>query len=332
MIRGKSDMATAEPSRSLLPAITPRIATAPLGSSRLQTVPKRYEETKPVVIQGHAHRMIIGIGHELQRRSMEMSEVERLRGIREAEQAVWAQAEQIKAEAVQRAKEESRLDQEKLLKKVSKAQEKALKEEALRVEMAMQKLAIEQVKQERLEAEQRLKDALTEKEKEFTKRLSEAVSGARKEEQNAAAKKASDIEKSHKDKLAVALKKAETEKTKAVTDLEASKNKEMTEKISKTEENERKKADNTLQATKQKYEAEITQLKGDIQKQKAEINKYLKNIQALELAKLNVETKLHEVYTGYQDFINRSQPFEPGMSDYLLQPVYIDEVGKVPEL
>lgn len=61
--------------------------------------------------------------------------------------------------------------------------------------MAMQKLAIEQVKQERLEAEQRLKDALTEKEKEFTKRLSEAVSGARKEEQNAAAKRALDIEK-----------------------------------------------------------------------------------------------------------------------------------------
>jgi hypothetical protein len=36
-----------------------------------------------------------------------------LRAIREAEQAVWAEAEQIKAEAVQRAREDARYDQEK---------------------------------------------------------------------------------------------------------------------------------------------------------------------------------------------------------------------------
>lgn len=63
----------------------------------------------------------------MQRRSLEVNELDKLRAIREAEQAVWAEAEQIKAEAVQRAKEEARLDQEKMLKKVSKAQEKALK-------------------------------------------------------------------------------------------------------------------------------------------------------------------------------------------------------------
>lgn len=71
--------------------------------------------------------VILGIGHELQRRSLELSELEKLRAIREAEQAVWAEAEQIKAEAVQRAREDARYDQEKMLKKVSKAQEKALK-------------------------------------------------------------------------------------------------------------------------------------------------------------------------------------------------------------
>lgn len=59
----------------------------------------------------------------------------------------------------------------------------------------MQKLAIEQVKQERLEAEQRLKDALEETESQFSKRLNDAVAAARKEEQTAAAKKVADIEK-----------------------------------------------------------------------------------------------------------------------------------------
>ena len=54
-----------DPSRPILPSITPRTAptpgTAPAGRTRFNTVPKRYEETKPVVIQGHAHRMIVGM-------------------------------------------------------------------------------------------------------------------------------------------------------------------------------------------------------------------------------------------------------------------------------
>ena len=58
-------MSAVEPSRSMLPSITPRTApsTAPIGIGRNKAfppVPKRYEETKPVVIQGHAHRMLIG--------------------------------------------------------------------------------------------------------------------------------------------------------------------------------------------------------------------------------------------------------------------------------
>lgn len=59
-------MSAVEPSRSMLPSIAPRTApaTAPVGRNRaFCPVPKRYEETKPVVIQGHAHRMIIGMNN-----------------------------------------------------------------------------------------------------------------------------------------------------------------------------------------------------------------------------------------------------------------------------
>ena len=105
----------------------------------------------------------------------------------------------------------------------------------------------------------------------------------------------------------------------------------MAAKISKTEETERKKANDTLQATNKKYEAEIAKLKVEIKEKQAEISKHLKNIQAVEVAKSNVEVKLLELHSEYQNFINRVQPFEPGMADYLIKPVYIDEIGKVPD-
>jgi ActR/RegA family two-component response regulator len=136
----------------------------------------------------------------------------------------------------------------------------------------------------------------------------------------------------HKEVLAAALEKEENERKKALTEQMEAKHKEMTEKISHIEKSERKKAEDALQATKQSYEVEIVKLKAEIQDKVDDINKHVKSIKALELAKSNVEVKLMEVYTGYQDFINRVKPFEKGMSDYLLNPVYIDEVGKVPEL
>lgn len=56
--------------------------------------------------------------------------------------------------------------------------------------MAMQKLAIEQVKQERLEGEQRLKKAVKETEERCHKQLLEAVAQARAEEKQTAKEEA----------------------------------------------------------------------------------------------------------------------------------------------
>lgn len=70
-----------------------------------------------------------------------------------------------------------------------------LKEEALKVEMAMQKLAIEQVKQERAEAEERLKEAVRKTEVRGHQELVEAVEKARDEERKIAAAEAVKVAK-----------------------------------------------------------------------------------------------------------------------------------------
>jgi predicted metal-dependent RNase len=65
----------------------------------------------------------------------------------------------------------------------------------LKVEMAMQKLAIEQVKQERAEAEERLKEAVRKTEVRCHQELVDAVEKAREEEKNTAAEEAAKVAK-----------------------------------------------------------------------------------------------------------------------------------------
>ena len=65
-----------------------------------------------------------------------------------------------------------------------------LQEEALRVEMEMTKLAIEQVKKERAEGEVRLKSAVVETEEKCYQIMLAAVAKARSEEQKNAADQA----------------------------------------------------------------------------------------------------------------------------------------------
>ena len=68
-----------------------------------------------------------GLGHDLEKRVHEKYEAEKQRAIREAEQAVWEQAEHMKAAAVLKAKEESSVDLERVVKKINRQHEKALK-------------------------------------------------------------------------------------------------------------------------------------------------------------------------------------------------------------
>ncbi|XP_053406552.1 uncharacterized protein LOC128559291 [Mercenaria mercenaria] len=97
-----------------LPALTPR------------NVPRRYEETRPVLIQGCAHSRIIGLGNELHRKEQEKAENEKLHAIRLAEKAVWEEAEKLKAIALAKANEEAAIEQERVIRKLKKQHGKAL--------------------------------------------------------------------------------------------------------------------------------------------------------------------------------------------------------------
>ncbi|XP_069124859.1 uncharacterized protein C6orf163 homolog [Argopecten irradians] len=302
--------------------------------ARYNGVPKRYEETRPVHIQGHAHRRILNIGHELHRQTLDIAELEKLKSIRDAEKALWAEAEQIKAAAVTKAREEAAIEQERVIEKFNKVHQKALKEEALRVEMAMQKLAIEQVKQARVEGEERLREAVLTAEEKGRAELKVAVETARKEEKEIAANEVARIIRIHEDKFKAAAVKAKEEKRVALIDLEKAKDSERVKAVAEVEQRERSIAAEKIKELTKDFQQKIVLLGQEIQAKLEEIKKREKLILEVEEEKKKVEIVLGETQRDFQDFIDRIQHFEDrtGQADYMVRPVYLDEIAKIKTL
>lgn len=299
-----------------LPVLTPK------------TVPKRYEETRPVLIQGCAHSKIIGLGHELHKKELEKAEAEKLHEIKLAEHAVWEEAEKVKNIELAKAKEEAAIEQERVIKKLKKQHSKALLEEALKVEMAMQKLAIEQVKQERLEGEQRLKKAVKETEERCHKQLLEAVAQARTEEKQTAKEDAELAAQQFVVKFDTAMMEKKREKELALEKLRDEKDLEKANKVRDAEERQRRIAQEKIDSLTRQYEAVISSLKQDIEKKEEEIRFLVVEKAEVQRQKTQVELCLEDTRKDFQDFIDNLPPYHKMQADFLLPRVYLDELEK----
>lgn len=299
-----------------LPALTPR------------NVPRRYEETRPVIIQGSAHSTIIGLGHELHKKEQEKAENEKLQAIRLAEQAVWEEAEKLKVIALEKAKEEAALEQERVIRKLKKQHGKALLEEALKVEMAMQKLAIEQVKQERLEGEQRLKKAVKETEIRCQKEKEAEVAKAREEEKQTAKEQAELAAQQFIVKFDTAMIEKKREKELALEKLRDEKDLEKANKVKDAEARERRIAQEKIDSLTRQFEAVIASLKQEIESKKEEIRILIIEKAEVERQKAQVENCLIDTRKDFQDFIDNLPPYHKMQADFMLPRLYLDELEK----
>ncbi|KAK3595868.1 hypothetical protein CHS0354_014691 [Potamilus streckersoni] len=305
--------------------------TLSMDMTRYNTVPRRYDDTRPVIIQGFAHKKILGIGHELHQRSMEKAEAEKLQAISEAERAVWEQAEQIKVEALEKAKAEAAKEHEKEMKKLKKAYEKKLKEEALQVEMQMQKLAAEQVKEEREQGEKQLKEAVHKTEQRCEEEQKKAIAQTQADERQKAATDAARVAKeglANAEKLEKTLKKAEEDKLNALKMLADKKDLEKIQAVSEAETRERNIFKEKQAALTRQNEAVIEKLRCEINDRELEKENLLKTIDGLENNKKVLERCLEDTRHEFQDFINRLRAFDKGQAEFLLKPIYLDELEK----
>lgn len=291
-------------------------------------VPRRYEETRPVVIQDFTHRKIVGIGHDIQRRLLDRLEREKTETVQAAEEAVRKEAEKHKKSAVRRVREEGIEQLQQRIEEERKVFEQKIKEECLKVEMVLQKQSIEQVQEERAKAEKTLKDTTKKMEVRCVQDLKEAVALARKEEKTIAAEQLEQLTQKHAAELEKSKKDAAEDKAWELASLTAYKDLQREKAVKETHEKEQKIAKEKLERLKHENDAALARDYNKVLEHVVEVEELKAEIANLKKEKERVGEYLMVTRKHFQDFINRMREFDAGQSDYMLPPAYLDEIEK----
>ena len=118
------------------------------------------------------------------------------------------------------------------------------------------------------------------------------------------------------------------EKRKALEQLKATKDQERVRAVKEAQEFTQKVADKRAQEIRDAHKLELAKLDKIIENWQQEVKGREAIIGQLERAKKNVSDKLLEVRFYFQDFINRVKIFEAGQSDYMLPPMYLEEIER----
>ncbi|XP_067656313.1 uncharacterized protein C6orf163 homolog [Haliotis asinina] len=305
------------------------LALPSLSTPRYPVVPRRYEETRPVVVQDFTHKRILGFGHEIHRRQVERIEQEKLLAIRHAEEAVWRQAQGGQEAAVQQANKQAKLDQEKIIRKMLKEMDKKLKEECLKVEMAMQKLALEQVKEERTKGELALKEALSLAEKKGETDCLAAVARVRTEERKIAEATVAKLKRKQEVEIARELAVADNKHQHETAALVTQKNREKEAAVRQAHKHEQQAAADRLQRVKEEYDLKIKLLESNLENRECEIANLKQQIQDTEKMKQQMEDCLIETRKELQSVVQHIGGFTDDQASFLMPSLYLDEVQKV---
>lgn len=73
------------------------------------------------------HHILTDLGASFHQNTLDQAEAEQEFAVKAAEEAIWAQAEVIKADALTKALEKAHKEHEKVIRKLHKAHEKAIK-------------------------------------------------------------------------------------------------------------------------------------------------------------------------------------------------------------
>ncbi|XP_071090958.1 uncharacterized protein C6orf163 homolog [Haliotis cracherodii] len=305
------------------------MALPSLSTPKYPVVPRRYEETRPVVVQDFTHRRILGFGHEIHRRQVERIEQEKLQAIRQAEEMVWRQAQGGQDTAIQQANKQAKLDQEKIIRKMHKEMDKKLKEEGLKVEMAMQKLALEQVKEERTKGELALKEALSQVEKKNDADLLAAVARVRTEERKIAEVTVAKLKRKQEEEVALVLAMAENKHQHATEALVKQKNSEKDAAVRQAHKQEQQIAADQLQRIREDKDSKIKLLESRMENKESEIADLKQQIQDIEKMKQKTEDSLIETWQELQRLVQHVGGFSDDQASFLMPSLYLDEFKKV---
>lgn len=123
-------------------------------------------------------------------------------------------------------------------------------------------------------------------------------------------------------------KTAAADKKQALEQLKQVKDTERLRAVNEAQDYTQKLADKRLQEVREEHKGEISKMDDVIARWQREVRAREAVIGQLDAAKQRVGERLMDVKFHFQDFINRVKMFEAGQSDYLLPPMYLDEIER----
>ena len=136
------------------------------------------------------------------------------------------------------------------------------------------------------------------------------------------------IHRKHETEFNEYKKFAADDKKQALETLKNTKDTERIRAVKEAQDFTQKVADKRLREVREEHKTEICKYNDVVSSWQDEVRAREVIIGQLEKSKAKVGDKLLEVRYFFQDFINRVKMFEEGQSDYLLPPMYLEEIER----
>ncbi|ELU16295.1 hypothetical protein CAPTEDRAFT_223684 [Capitella teleta] len=283
---------------------------------------RRYEQTKPVLIQSFTHHNIVDLGKELHQRTLQRCADEQRSLVQATKEAIRAEAAKAKEEALMKAAKAAKLEQENVVTKLNRLHERDVKREILKVEADSKNLALKQLQKERDVWQSKLHDAVAAKEIELKKISEGKVEEARQEERQKAELAAREQVKIHQAEIIRLMEENRQEREKVKLTLEELKEKEKLAALADLKEKEQCIAQEKLNLQKHIFERQIAALTDMIKEVEGQVDSKIAIITQLHQAKRRVEKELLETRVEFEAFITSVQPYqgEP-RAEYVMPPL-----------
>lgn len=280
-----------------------------------------YKNTEAVQNQHATHRDILNYGSKIYERKC--AELEKLReqSLVELEDRIWGLANEDKERAVKEMYEQGQEQLMKFQENAKKEKEKAVKSECKRVEAYMKKQAMQQLQVADDASQWKLQEVLHDARIEFEVEKMLAIRQAREEEINHAIEDAARVARLEDNKRKKIILQAEKEKAVALKNLKLKMEQKQQEAVDETEEMCHRILVEEMRQCKEDHLAAMENMKREIEKSKNEYEALKVQLSEKENVRKKTETNLREVVQEFQQFIDLTNGFTKGQSEFLLPDV-----------
>lgn len=284
-------------------------------------VPKRYEETKPVLIQGLTHRRILDLGNNIYIKAADRFEKEKLSIIQATKEAMWEEMEREKKEAIANALKKAETQHETHIRKLRKEHNRTLKDELSRLSIDLDRQKQQEMEEINEKGNRLLKETMQEIEKLWKQNLEKAVAEVRADVKLMAVENAARQESKHRVLMAEAATQAAEEQTKALATQDATFARRAEEKVRLARAQEQETTRAMVNQVSTMYEQRLATKATELAGTQQEVQRLQKEINVLEEAKCQADQELKDMQLEFQKFISLVKPFQDSDSNYVVPPI-----------